>query len=205
MGLPPLAYIINYSRKRAMTGARGGNMKLLIVFTGHARAGKDTAADFMEKEVRAKGYSCYRTAFAKALKDCAYKCGWDGVKDEKGRTLLQHLGDVMREYHGKDCFSKLAYDAYMESGRDIGIITDCRFLNEEKYIWGRCYQDGVILWFVKITGNHPESKTECLTPAQLQHHSESEIDEIDYDFLIKNDGTMDDLKAKVHETAEHIF
>ena len=180
-------------------------MKTLIIFTGHARAGKDTAADFMEKEVLSKGYSFYRTALANALKDYADKCGWNGIKDETGRTLLQHLGDVMREYHGKDFFSKEAYDAFLKSDMDIGIITDCRFVNEEVYIRNKCCQDGVVSRFIKVTGNHPENSTEVLTPAQLQHHSESEIDEIGYDFLIENNGTMEELRQKVHDVASKIF
>jgi dephospho-CoA kinase len=72
----------------------------LIGLAGRARAGKDTVAEYL-----ANNYGFKQFSFAEHLKNVAEVAGWNGLKDEKGRILLQHLGDTLREYD-KDIFIK---------------------------------------------------------------------------------------------------
>ena len=53
-------------------------MKLLLLLSGKAGAGKDTFAD----SIASLGFHKY--SFAKVLKDEALSGGWDGAKDERG-------------------------------------------------------------------------------------------------------------------------
>lgn len=52
---------------------------MIIMLTGKAGCGKDTAYKIMKKYANK---SIKRYDFADPLKDIAYKAGWDGIKDE---------------------------------------------------------------------------------------------------------------------------
>lgn len=74
----------------------------IILISGKAGSGKDTAAGIIKDNMITDGISEKRILiahFADLLKYIASKFfGWDGVKDENGRTLLQYLGtDVIRK------------------------------------------------------------------------------------------------------------
>lgn len=102
----------------------------ITLLTGPAGVGKDTfARDILEGERRTAAI-----AFADYLKFSATSLGWNGLKDKRGRTFLQHLGDVVREYD-KDFWAKyVAYQINDNPVIDHWIITDTRFDNEYLYI-----------------------------------------------------------------------
>lgn len=112
----------------------------IVGFTGKAGSGKTSVAEATTTKV---------FSFAKILKELAYHMGWDGEKDFKGRRLLQHLGDVGREYSPniwvqgveKEMKDQLMDDKYYG---DISIygIDDVRFNNEAKFIHDN---DGIII------------------------------------------------------------
>ena len=67
--------------------------KIIIGFCGKAQVGKDSAADYLVEH-----YGFVKMNFAGYLKEIAEQAGWNGLKDNRGRRYLMHLGDVMREY-----------------------------------------------------------------------------------------------------------
>ena len=115
----------------------------LVLFSGKAGSGKDTAADTFEcyykykslianKKVFVKKY-----AFADKLKEVLVECGWKGDKGLSGRKLLQAVGNGIREYN-VDYWLEVVYDKItddvdkcLEDNVDCVImITDCRYINE---------------------------------------------------------------------------
>ena len=64
----------------------------MVILSGKAGAGKDTCGEYLVS----LGYKRY--AFADELKEIARELGWNGEKDEKGRTFLQELGSAGRNY-----------------------------------------------------------------------------------------------------------
>lgn len=104
----------------------------LIGFTGKAGSGKTSVAEATTTKV---------FSFAKGLKELAKQLGWNGDKDFKGRQLLQHLGDVGREYYENVWIDKLEADLKNQLMDDkhygdesVYGIDDVRFNNEGKYI-----------------------------------------------------------------------
>ena len=68
----------------------------LIGLSGKALAGKDTTAMMLSNLI--KDRPVVRIAFADALKnECLALHGWNGRKDDAGRTLLQRVGVARRE------------------------------------------------------------------------------------------------------------
>ena len=62
----------------------------VITISGKARSGKDTTALLLKEALEKKGYRVLITHYADLLKFvCKEYFGWNGEKDEEGRTLIQ--------------------------------------------------------------------------------------------------------------------
>ena len=151
-------------------------MKITLL-TGKAGVGKDTYA----KKISGEHSNVY--AFADFLKVVATSLGWDGEKDDKGRRLLQHLGDVAREYD-LDVFVNyivmLIADDFMYADIKHAIITDCRYDNEVTKIRSAFKKDAVDIELIELTRDFDTS----LNEDALKHPSEQ--------------GISDDVKAQVN-------
>lgn len=170
------------------------NPKIYII-CGKARAGKDTTAsmikDIYEKEnlkVLNLQYSSYIKEYAKKISD------WDGSEETKPRELLQILGtDIIRTNISDTFFvNKLIEDLKVYSYFfDVITISDARFKIEVDIP-----KDNFKNVFA-IRINRPNFDN-GLTEIQKMHPTEIDLDDYDkYDYIITNDGTLDDLRVKV--------
>ena len=181
--------------------------KLIYVFAGHARSGKDTSAEILSEEIQKRyGFRPTHVAFADLLKEEAKKLGWDGEKDEKGRTLLQHLGDVLREYHGKEYFANACLEKIEESEHSVFVLTDLRYMSEYKALLDFAMRNSDTEVLMVFVSRENVGEIDGMTDEQRNHPSEKELDDIieatdDDDvlsrFFISNDGSLEDLKKKV--------
>lgn len=156
-------------------------MRMLVGFAGYAGSGKDTAAETLISQ----GYE--RVAFADPIKELAYKLGWNGVKDEKGRKLLQDAGNIARQYNPEVWIDKALMEAV---AHDHVVITDVRHLNEISAIRS---EGGVVVWIARI-GVGPANG----------HISENEIGPGDCDLIISNNGTLEELAEDVAKALRRI-
>lgn len=172
----------------------------LILISGKAQHGKDTLAEMIKYHYESMTSSKVKTlAFADTLKGLAKQIGWNGEKNDKGRTLLQDLGDTIKAYHGLDFFSqetlkRIILDYELEPSKvkthDLYIITDWRF----------DYELTPLEMFDPITirVNRPYFDN-GLSPEQKNHASERNLDDYEFDYTIKNDGDLLELDVKVRE------
>ncbi len=159
----------------------------IIGLTGYAGAGKDEAAKILMMNKR---HVFYRVAFADELKSFALECGWNGKKDEAGRNMLQALGVFVRENIHPDAWinrTKTQVKWHLHNGHDI-VFTDVRFINEIDYVRDL----GGEIWRIDRPGVGPAN----------DHVSEHEWTTVEPDVVIKNDGTIDDLRRVVNEALE---
>ena len=157
-------------------------MKHLLLLSGKAQAGKDTFAD----SIQCLGFHKY--SFAKALKDEALSGGWDGIKDFKGRLLLQELGSVWRKYEPDHWILRLQ-ESIMH---DRAVITDCRYRNEIRVMteWG--LERGYKVITVRI--DRPGHDNGLPLEAKA-HPSECELDGEEFDVTVYNYGPLLDFCA----------
>lgn len=174
-------------------------MKYVIGFIGRAGHGKDASAKILKEELERAGYKAERYAFADHLKDQCRLLGWDSLKDERGRTLLQHLGDVMREYHGVNYFVDVVIDRIRQTNADVFFVPDVRFKSEAEGLRKLGEEPDYKVFLVRVKRDHSGWGKE-LTAEQKGHASEMEMDEIAVDMTIENDGTLDDLRREL----EHV-
>lgn len=174
-------------------------MSAIVGLSGRAGAGKDTVA----YELARCGYR--RFAFADPIKEIAYQLnpsigtfelgrlvetmGWSEAKKVAGvRLFLQNLGQAARQELDMGVWVRPVMRAIDDHVKDGGkaVITDVRFPNEYDSIKKR---GGVV-----VRVNRPGLPSDT-------HISESALDDHDFDVVIVNNGTLDDLYRKVERAA----
>ncbi len=165
-----------------------------IGLIGGMRAGKDTVAERLN---RAHGFE-YPIAFGSALKRLAHGLFPYVPKDPKPRKLYQFM-NKMREYDPDVWIKHLEYiyGYYTEQRSTTGIVlTDIRQPNE--YDWARA--NGFIIVKVEAPAEIRKQRamqSDDFSDEDMTHSTESYIDEFAYDYSITNDGSLDELRAKV--------
>ena len=164
----------------------------LIGLTGHARSGKDSVSSVLVDD-----YGFTRVSFADAIRDVAYLTdphvirplvdtyGWEAAKGEPGvREFLQDLGMAVRLVLGPDTWVDAALPQF-RSERDmpLTVVSDVRFPNEVAAI----RECGGVIWQVVRPG----------VSAVNGHESEHALSDLIPDRVIRNSGTLEDLRTEV--------
>jgi hypothetical protein len=158
----------------------------IICIAGSAQHGKDTLAKHLKIQLEKNGNKVLIAHHADYLKYLAQTYfGWNGLKNEKGRTLLQKLGtDVIRKID-PDFWKNILMDLFLtldddandsEFKFDYAILSDCRFPNElDSY--KECFDTTTI----KI---HRIDFDNGLTEKQKNHPSETALNDYSFDITI---------------------
>lgn len=166
-------------------------MKVVLI-SGKAQNGKDTTANIMKRLLEADGEKVLIAHYGDLVKYiCKQFFDWDGNKDEKGRTLLQYVGtDVIRAKNPDYWVNFIIGVLKMfDNEWDFVLIPDARFPNEVDFV--KHEFDALHLRVIR------ENFTSPLTPEQQAHPSETSLDDVTPDYTVINDGTIEDLKAKL--------
>lgn len=174
---------------------------MIIGFSGYARSGKDTASDIL---VERHGFT--KIAFADSLRDFLYaqnpivvtdegweplsqvidQYGWDGYKQsnyvDSIRELIQRTGT---EAGRNTMWENVWVDATMRKVIGVGnfAFSDPRFPNEADAIRKR----GGIVIRINRPGVGPANN----------HPSETSLDDYQFDYIVDNDGTIEDLSEEL--------
>jgi len=145
--------------------------KVIVGISGLKGSGKTTIANSLHK-----GFGSISSIipFAKPVKDLALSMGWDGIKNENGRKILQLLGtDIGRNLISPNIWINKWLNAVAESHSRVIIVDDLRFDNEVDVI----VNNGGII--VKVVGSRFESKHGIKfheSEAGIKHHGHFVID-----------------------------
>lgn len=168
-------------------------MKICCI-SAKAQHGKDTAAKLIKENLEKKGQRVLITHYADLLKFiCVKYFGWNEVKDEAGRTLLQYLGtDVVGAQNPAYWAEFIAGILKMLPDTwDYVLIPDCRYPIEVSTMADNF--DTIVLRVERPNFDNG------LTAAQKQHASEVKMDDYNFDAIIYNDGTLEEFSEKVDE------
>jgi hypothetical protein len=166
-------------------------MKVCCI-SAKARHGKDTAAELIKEQLEYKGQRVLITHFADLLKFiCVKYFGWNEVKDERGRTLLQYIGtDVVGKQKPTFWADFVVSILNMfKNDWDYVLIPDCRYPHEVETM--KKQFDTTVLRVVRPNFDNG------LTAAQKQHPSEVDMDNYTFDAILYNDGTLEEFSEKV--------
>lgn len=190
-------------------------MTKFIGISGKKQAGKDTAAKMISDLLRENGKTCHITYFAEPLKEmCISILGLDrnlvyGSNEDKNklthikwdtfphdvrlkythkelirrdymtiREVLQVLGtDIMREMFDYNIWAKAPFNRKWDE--DVVILADVRFENEKHFTE---VNGGFIIRLERNTGLNDS------------HISETALDNMEFQYKFRNDGTFQELE-----------
>lgn len=220
-----------YTGKRSpLTGRYKTKEVPNVAFLGFARAGKDTAAEvaveefgyerfafadklrdclyalnptvaWVDHDVEGKTYTHLDGSTEPLLKftvaqpyetvqSVIDEHGWDGYKEtvygDEIRGLLQRFGTEV----GRELLSDTIWVDEVDKHTGPLAITDCRFDNEYDKLAGR----GTIFVRVNRAG----------ITAVNAHKSENDFSDRDVDFVVDNDGTLEEFKAKIRDILQSV-
>lgn len=204
----PLKEAIEDLEKRLMEMMRPHTMRI-IALSGRIGSGKTTCASILER----RGDGAAVLAFADPLKlaaqalcDFSHEQLWGDAKEAVDafwgftpRYFLQRLGtEGLRELFGTDFFVRRMRQALLKAEAcrcDLAVIHDCRFIEE--------YQEMIKMGAVVVhVRRGPDPTTEEL--AKL-HASERGFPVREGDYVIRNDGTLEDLERELVRVTHEAF
>ena len=174
-------------------------MKKVICISGKAQHGKDTSATILKSALEERGNKVLIFHYADLLKYlCKEYFGWNGEKDDTGRTLLQHVGtDIIRNKQPNYWVDfAVNFLKFFETEWDYVIIPDCRFPNEVSRMTKYFHTKHIRI----IRPNFNSS----LSIEQLNHPSEVALDNYPCDYIIYNDSSVLNLGIRLIELAMQI-
>ena len=174
-------------------------MTKFICVSGYAQHGKDTSATFIKDELESRGFSTLIIHYADFLKFmCKAFFGWNGKKDERGRSLLQHIGTERVRSKNPTYWVDFVVKAIsmFPNEWDYVIIPDVRFPNEIS----RVCKAGFPITHIRVVRDGFESQ---LTEEQRKHPSETALDHTEPNYWLHN-VTIDNLKKDIKNLCDTI-
>lgn len=171
---------------------------IIYLICGKARNGKSTVSKFIKEELESRGKKCAQMLIAKYIKDYAKDYfGWDGQESTKPRDLLITLGtDLIRLKLDRPKFliTRTCEDMEILSYFfDVFLVDDVRFVNEIETVREK-FKNVVV---IKV---NRDNKDDGLTESQRKDLTEISLDNYnDYDYVIDNNGSLENLKEKAIE------
>ncbi len=168
-------------------------MSKIVTLSAQAEHGKDCFANELKLQLESKNKKVLIIHNADYLKYIAKQyLGWDGQKDDKGRTLLQQLGTEKIRYRYPDFHVEGVYRIIdlLQNDFDYFLIPDTRFPNEITYLKLK----GLNVATLHIKRNNFENS---LSPEQRNHPSETALNEFEFDCYMKIDNGIENIKRSV--------
>lgn len=183
---------------------------VVILVSGKAGSGKSTVADRLRQKLEdLEGIDTMLYGFADPIKYIAKAfAGWDGEKDEKGRRLLQKIGQIFRDYNPNIWVKHFLNQLDKKSGlfpKNFAVISDWRFPNELAYLKNNPLLDIVTIRVFGRGGLEGENSLDVSENSLPEIHKErlksGSYDEFDsylyYDFCLENSGDLELLEHKL--------
>lgn len=171
-------------------------MRVIVGISGKAHSGKSTVSDLLVQKYNFKEY-----AFGDKLKSLLNQYFgipaddlWCDKKKPEVRKLLQSVGDVMRKEVRDDYFVRVI-EMKLNDCEGFVAVSDVRYQNEVDMLKNN---GGILIKIEREDG----PKVEC----GADHSSETDLDEFyDWDYVVKNFGTVEDLHNKVDTVVRDIM
>lgn len=171
----------------------------IFLICGKAESGKNLVAKFIsdyykDKNIVITSYSKYIKLYAKELSN------WDGLDENKPRTLLQNIGSLVRDnIHYKDFFVKRMLEdikVYQYYNNDV-IISDVRLPNEIEDIKNT---------FNNVYAIKVNKENNSLNDKQKNHITELALDDYEeFDYVINNNSSLENLKQVVYSILDKLI
>lgn len=154
-------------------------MKVFLI-NGAPTAGKTTFERLVRKNSE---QNCYLLSTIDYIKEVAYTLGWNGEKTDKDRKFLSNLKDLLTEWNNspKNRIMLQVMDVTLRDPNAI-IFIDCR------------EPDEIEDWCLRLNAQSVIVRNTKAENKGASNHADAEVLNYDYDIIIDNNGTLDDLE-----------
>lgn len=163
--------------------------KQVFIINGTGSSGKDTWVNYLSKYIPTYHYS-----IANLPKEAATLLGWDGGKTERDRKFLSDMVDISTEYNDAPFQDVVSIVTDFKNDRleaDVLVID----MRDPRDIARAVETFGAKTIFIK------NPRVETIT----SNHADRDVENYKYDYVIHNDGTLEDLDKKAKEFAEGVI
>lgn len=167
-------------------------MARAVIVNGAARSGKDTFCQLCQDASYFHDALTIQISSVDRIKAVAEKLGWTGEKDEKSRKFLSDLKDLATEY--SDAPMKYLESVYNHYATEGNMIIFMHIREPEEIERARKKFDALTL-LIKRPGVEPIQS----------NHADRDVDQYDYDYLVVNNGTLDDLGKQADDFVEKVI
>lgn len=166
----------------------------IIILNSKGGAGKDTFFGFC-KEIL--GDCTYHISTVDCVKDLAMQLGWNGEKTLRDRRGLSNLKDLMTMWGDIP---------YQDVKTEIGdIICEWKAASEEfGVIFVDCREPDEILRFNQELGAQSLLIVRDNLPTNYGNHADDGVFDFEYDYVIDNNGSLDDLREAANTFIDNI-
>lgn len=155
--------------------------KLVFVVNGKPRAGKDTFVMILNRYM-----DVYKYSSVTKVKEIATLCGWDGQKEERDRKFLHELKMLTSEYSDmsyQDVVNEIEKYQNGEIEADVFVVD----VREPEDIKRLVEEVGAITVFIENNN----------VPAITSNAADANVENYEYDFVIRNNGTMKEFEDEI--------
>ena len=177
-------------------------MDNLIAITGRMRSGKDTVADILQEQSET-GFTVYR--FADGITDIIQQYFPLAAQSGKPRQHYQVIGQSLRQLDENVWVNTLHRKRQQAPLYENQLITDLRQPNEVLYCKQQKFTIIKVVADDKVRATRAELAGDVWDYSSMQHPTEVAVDSIAPDYLIENNGSMDELVAKVTAAYQQIL
>ena len=174
---------------------------MIIILAGKIKSGKDTIANMIKEKTEKENKKAIIIQFSSYIKEYAKKIlDWDGREETKPRKFLQDLGQDVRENINKLFFINRVIDDIKVYSKyvDTIIISDTRLPDEIDYI-KKSYPSSIAINVIRNDNGL------TLPNSEKEHYTEIALNDYkNYDFIIDNNGSLEDLDKCIDNLLENI-
>ena len=170
-------------------------MKYFII-NGRPRSGKDSFVNFCLEELGAFGKLISTVDFVKKI---ATECGWDGTKDLKNRKFLSDLKDLLTNW------GDVPYKKTLQEIDMFKFDLNCWNVSDKGVVFIMCREPKEIERFEReLNAKSVLIQRASVEFEQQSNHADSEVLNHKYDYIIENNGTIDELKEKAKDFLKNL-
>ena len=160
---------------------------IVLIVNGVPDAGKNTFAETLSKLCNGNLVSYSSIDW---VKEKAYELGWDGIKDKKGRQLLNDIKLATIAY--ADIPTRKVMEEIAKYLVDVAFMcVDVREPDEIRKLKRACASYDISCFTVLIENNVAEQKRQ---DDGIDNPADSNTHEIPYDIVMKNNGSKDEFQ-----------
>ena len=161
----------------------------IYIVNGAGGSGKDTFEQYVANEVSQYNLDVGKTSIINYVKQIAEKAGWFGNKTDKDRKFLSDLKDALDNFDDSPFLTtKMVVKGMIN---EINII----------FIDARSPKD------IERLKNEFNAKTILIIREERQYgnHADDNVNNYNYDYIIKNTGTLEEFKIKTKQFCKEVI